>query len=276
VAPVVSNIRSMVRQLDIQTPQVAIQTKIMFVNRSNLEELGIVYDLRDRGVSQLDRVSPGAIPDGSAVLLNGGLVAALGNATDRLTTRSLEAIISVVIRRHTLVAFLDALQQSALSEVQAAPMITTLDNQEAEIWVGQRTPIRVIDTGTGVGDVTGAPRATAQLVETGIRLRVTPTITGDRRIMMQLHAERSSATPAPGEIGVTFQTQQGTTRLMVSDGETAVIGGLTVTERFTRHSGIPLLMDIPVLGALFRTTRTEEQKRDLLIMVTPNIVEDRV
>jgi type IV pilus assembly protein PilQ len=154
--------------------------------------------------------------------------------------------------------------------------ITTLDNQPAEIWVGERTPLRVVDLGSrdGAGETTSAARATAQLVETGIRLRVTPTITADRRIMMRLHAERSSAQLAATDIGVVFQQQQGTTQLLVRDGETAVIGGLTVTERTESRAGIPILMDIPLLGALFRTTRGREQKRDLLIMVTPRIVED--
>jgi type IV pilus assembly protein PilQ len=288
VESAVNNIRSMVRQLDIQTPQVAIQAKIIFVNRSSVEELGVTYDLKDRPLNdppgnafnrlvQLpDPRNPGEYlnPETNVVQLGGSSIAALGNANARVTGPSLETIMSLVIGRFTLVAFLDALQRSELSDVQAAPLITTLDNQEAEIWVGERTPIRVVDTGTGGAGATG-PRATAQLVETGIRLRVTPTITGDRRVLLQLHAERSSAVPAAGEIGVVFQTQQGSTRLMVNDGETAVIGGLTVTETFTRRTGIPVLMDIPVLGALFRTTQSQEQKRDLLIMVTPHIVEER-
>jgi type IV pilus assembly protein PilQ len=161
--------------------------------------------------------------------------------------------------------------------VQAAPTITTLDNQEAEIWVGERTPIRVVDVGRvpAARAGAGAARATAELVETGIRLRVTPHITADRRILMQLHAERSSAQLAATDIGVIFQQQQGTTRLMVEDGETAVIGGLTVTEVGRTRAGIPFLMDLPGIGRLFRTERTREQKRDLLIMVTPHIVDDR-
>ena len=111
-------------------------------------------------------------------------------------------------------------------------------------------------------------------METGIRLRVTPHITADRRILMQMHAERSSAQPAAGDIGVVFQTQQGQTRVMVDDGETAVIGGLTVTEVTNVRTGIPYLMQIPYVGRLFRTERSREQKRDLLIMVTPHIVDD--
>jgi type IV pilus assembly protein PilQ len=293
VAAAVSNVESLIPQLDIRTPQVAIQTKIIFVNRSDVEELGVTYDLKDSRGNSLNRLVgvperavdtgelTGQLTRDNLVLLGGNSIAALGNATTRVVGPSLETIMSLVLGRYTLITFLDALQTAQLSDVQAAPLITTLDNQEAEIWVGERTPIRVVDLGGGAGGGgggggggAGLPRASAELVETGIRLRVTPTITADRRVLMQLHAERSAAVAAAGDIGVSFQTQQGDTRLMVRDGETAVIGGLTVTEVTNTRAGIPFLMDIPYVGALFRTSRKQEQKRDLLIMVTPHIVEE--
>jgi type IV pilus assembly protein PilQ len=287
VESVVNTVGSMVSQLDIQTPQVSIQAKIIFVNRTDVEELGVVYDLKDSRGNRLNRVvqtedpRTGELTNANIISLGGNSIAALGNATTRVTGPSLETVLSLVLGRHTLVTFLEALQSAELSDVQAAPLITTLDNQEAEIFVGERTPIRVVDLGAQAGSGAGgpggvaAPRATAQLVETGIRLRVTPHITADRRILMQLRAERSSAQLAATDIGVIFQTQEGTTRLLVNDGETAVIGGLTVSELTQTRAGIPFLMDIPYLGALFRTTRSREQKRDLLIMVTPHIVDDR-
>jgi type IV pilus assembly protein PilQ len=294
VAAAVSNVESLIPQLDIRTPQVAIQTKIIFVNRSDVEELGVTYDLKDSRGNSLNRLVgvperdiktgelTGSLTSDNLVLLGGNSIAALGNATTRVVGASLETVMSLVLGRYTLITFLDALQTAQLSDVQAAPLITTLDNQEAEIWVGERTPIRVVDVGGGAGGGGGGgggggasqPRATAELVETGIRLRVTPTITADRRVLMQLHAERSAAVAAAGDIGVSFQTQQGDTRLMVRDGETAVIGGLTVTEVTNTRAGVPFLMDIPFVGALFRTSRKQEQKRDLLIMVTPHIVEE--
>jgi type IV pilus assembly protein PilQ len=188
-------------------------------------------------------------------------------------------VISLVLGRYTLITFLDALQSAELSDVQAAPVVTTTSNHQAEIWVGERTPIRVIDLGgqgqqAAAGAQSAAPRATAQLVETGIRLRVTPQVTSDRRILLTLHAERSSAQAASNEIGVNFLQQQGDTRVMVRDGETAVIGGLTVTEVNVSRAGVPFLMDVPYLGALFRRTRNQEIKRDLLIMVTPHITDE--
>jgi len=247
--------------------------------------VGGSYELKEREGGSLNRLVPIVGPTPGSVLTDDGVlslagpsIAALGNANIRVQQPQLEAVLSLVMGRFTLISFIDALQSQELSDVQAAPLITTLDNQEAEIWVGERTPIRVVDIGTAgaTGAGVSAPRATAELVETGIRLRVTPHITADRRILMQLHAERSSAQLAATDIGVVFQQQQGTTRLMVEDGQTAVIGGLTVTELITTTAGIPVLMDIPIIGSLFRTTRNREQKRDLLIMVTPRIVEDNV
>jgi type IV pilus assembly protein PilQ len=284
VDAVLADMRTILAQLDVRTPQVSIQARIIFVNRTDVEELGITYDLKDSQGSSLNRLvsvpdpfNPSDFTSTDIISLGGSSIAALGNANIRVQQPQLEAVLSLILGRHTLVAFIDALRSQELSDVQAAPLITTLDNQPAEIWVGERTPIRVVDMGTAgvAGPGVQPPRATAELVETGIRLRVTPTITADRRILMQLHAERSSAQLAATDIGVIFQQQQGTTRLMVRDGETAVIGGLTVTEVAQTRAGIPVLMDLPVIGFLFRTTRSREQKRDLLIMVTPRIVEDR-
>jgi type IV pilus assembly protein PilQ len=281
VPSVVEDVRRLVGQLDIQTPQVAIQAKIVFINRTDAEELGITYDLKDSRGSSLNQLTSvpdpnsatGELTNSNLVSLGGNSIAALGNANSRVQSPSLQVVTSLVLGRYTLVNFLEALQSAQLSDVQASPVVTTLSNREANVWVGERTPIRVVDAGSqGVGSTA---RSTAQLVETGIRLIVTPQVTSDRRVLMQIHAERSAAQAAPGDIGVSFTNQSGDTRVMVADGETAVLGGLTVTEVNTTRIGIPFLMDIPVLGALFRHTSNQEQKRDLLIMVTPHIVDNR-
>jgi len=259
----VNNIAAMVRQLDVRTPQVSISARIVFVTRSALQDVGITYDLRDRTSQDVGPVS-------GIVGLGGRAIIALGSATQVLTDPTLEFLGTLLLGDRSLNAFLQALQERQLTEVESAPVITTADNHEAEVWVGERTPIRVMDAGAP-GQ---AARATAEMVETGTRLRVRPQITADRRVLMEIHAERSFATAAPGEFGVAFGVQQGRTRLMVADGETAVIGGLTEVQVVTTRRGIPILMDIPYLGALFRRSTQAEVKRDLLIMVTPHIVED--
>jgi type IV pilus assembly protein PilQ len=281
VPSVIDDFERLVTQLDVRTPQVAIQAKIVFINRTDAQDLGITYDIKDsRGNSLNDLTSApdpvtGAPTSTSIVSLGGSSIAALGNANSRVSDPALQVLTSLVLGRYTLINFIEALQTAQLSDVQAAPVVTTTSNHEAQIWVGERTPIRVVDLGgANVGTAGTGPRATAQLVETGIRLIVTPQVTNDRRVLLQLHAERSSAAAAAGDIGVQFLQQQGDTRVMVRDGETAVIGGLTVTEVNQTRTGIPFLMDIPFLGALFRNTHSQEQKRDLLIMVTPHIVEE--
>lgn len=281
VPSVLEDFARLVEQLDVRTPQVAIQAKIVFINRTDAEDLGITYDIKDSRGNSLNELT--SVPDpvtgeqtnANIVSLGGSSIAALGNANSRVSDPALQVLTSLVLGRYTLINFIEALQTAQLSDVQAAPVVTTTSNHEAQIWVGERTPIRVVDLGAAnVGTATTGPRATAQLVETGIRLIVTPQVTNDRRVLLQLHAERSSATAAAGDIGVQFLQQQGDTRVMVRDGETAVIGGLTVTEVNQTRTGIPFLMDLPFLGALFRNTHHQEQKRDLLIMVTPHIVEE--
>jgi type IV pilus assembly protein PilQ len=90
---------------------------------------------------------------------------------------------------------------------------------------------------------------------------------------LTIHAERSAADAADSDIGLIFRTQNVDTRVLVRDGETVVMGGLTVTERSEVRSGIPLLMNLPLIGGLFRTTARADIQRDLMILVTPNIVK---
>jgi type II secretory pathway component GspD/PulD (secretin) len=110
--------------------------------------------------------------------------------------------------------------------------------------------------------------------QTGINLRVTPHVTANRQVLMQVHAERSNVRPASVDIGFTFQTQQVESQVLVNDGETIVLGGLTETTLTVTKSGIPFLVDLPIVGRLFGFTSQTEQRRDLIILITPHIVDD--
>jgi type IV pilus assembly protein PilQ len=278
---VLDQIAPIIQQLDVRPVQVTIAATIAFIDRSALEQYGVTYDLKDSQGSAINRmVSAPADPVGNptdltnqtVVLLGGNSVAALANANYRVPSPAIELVTSLVLGRHTLITFLEALQTVSLSDIQAKPVVQTTNHQQAVIQVGQSTPIRVLDAGAAGGLPGGtAPQATVDFRETGIILRVTPHVTGDQ-VRLDMHAERSNALPAPSDIGFVFTTQLANTQVIVRDGETAVIGGLTVTEKSRVHSGIPLLMDLPLIGRLFRNTREEENKRDLLIMVTPHIV----
>ncbi len=292
---------SYVRSIDRRTPQVAIKAKIIFVNRTNLQEMGITYDIgtarqffnsvipRQEVVSQIpiDRNGDG-VPDafrqvtqpviGDRVDLGGNVISAIANANSSISSPALNLIFSAAVGKYSLTPFIQALQESSLADVQAEPTVVTLDNRKAEILVGQEIPIRVLDAGAGAGgSSTGQiniPRATVQLKEVGISLSVTPRITNNRQIMMTIHAENSSASLASSDVGYIFDKQRADNTLMVPDGETAVIGGLTITSVSKSRRGVPFLMDLPYLGRLFSTTRKNEQKRDLVILVSPHILDD--
>ncbi|MEX2157384.1 MAG: AMIN domain-containing protein [Gemmatimonadales bacterium] len=289
-----------VRGLDLRTPQVSIQAKIIFVDRLDVEELGVKYDLGSstqffnrlvqRGDprtaqpvdTDLDGVPDALVPtenfgpNENIVSLGGNSLSAIGNAGQEVVNPALELIFSTAIGNFDLTAFVQALQRVELADVQAEPTITTLDNRQAEILVGDRVPIRVIDVSAQSAGGTGVPRATVQFQQTGINLRVTPHVTANRQILMEVHAERSNVRPAAVDIGFTFQTQQADNQILVNDGETAVIGGLTVTEVTVTKSGIPFLVDLPILGKLFGFTSQRENRRDLLILITPHIIDDLV
>ena len=283
VPRVLEAVEELVEGLDLQTPEISIGARIIFVNRTDLQEFGVAYELKDTRGNQFNVLTPGGVegPGGfqevpqnqSVVSLGGNSIAALGNANQRLTNPSVEFLTSLILGRHTLNSFVEALQSRSLSEVQAAPQVRVLDNQEARILVGERTPIRIIDAGTGVaGDGAAFPQATVQIEETGIVLEVTPHVTAGDLILLELRAERSGIELAPeADVGFIFNTQEANTRVLVEDGETVVIGGLTVTERDDIRAGIPLLMDLPVLGRFFRMTRQQTVQRDLMILVTPQI-----
>lgn len=282
----VERVSEVIPQLDVKTPQVDISATIAFIDRTTLESLGVVYDLKDSRGSQFNRLVAGfedrdgdgvLTPDERTsqdlVLLSGTSVAALGNANFRVATPALELVSTLVLGRHSLVTFLEALQTVSLSDIQAKPVIRTMDHRQASIQVGEETPIRVIDAGGGGVAGGQAPRATVNLRNTGVILEVTPHITGNQ-VLLDMRAERSNVAAATSDVGLIFQTQNATTQVLVDDGETVVIGGLTIIEKTRSRAGIPLLMDLPVIGALFRNETERENKRDLLIMVTPHIVRD--
>jgi type IV pilus assembly protein PilQ len=209
----------------------------------------------------------------NVVDLGGGTVSAIGNADAVIKNSALDLIYSTAIGGFALTTFLSALETSDLADIQAEPVISTLDNRQADILVGEETPVRVIDASAASGN--NAPRANVEMKETGIRLTVTPHVTNNRQILMQLHTERSALQIlAQQDLGFNFPKQKADNQLLVNDGETAVIGGLTVTEVNKSRSGIPLLSGLPIVGRLFSNTTESERRRDLIILVTPRIIDD--
>jgi type IV pilus assembly protein PilQ len=287
----VANMEELVQNLDLQTPQVSIQAKIILVSRTDVMDLGIQYDFGDDqegtffntviarpdptkgfdtnadGIQDaFQPYDPQLIP--AVVTLGGDVVAGVANASQRLPATALDVLFSVALGRFSLTSWLQALESAQLADEQSEPVVTTADNRKAEIWVGDRTPIRVVDVGAQA-----AAAASIQLVETGIRLEVTPHVTANRQVLLDIRAENSSVNVADTDLGVAFGTREATSQILVNDGQTAVIGGLTQTSVTMSKSGIPYLVDLPVIGSLFGVTRRREVRQDLLILVTPHILD---
>ena len=252
-------------------------TGIIFVN--TLEELADreVIEPPATQAFRVNFVDAADLQESIETLLSDrGQVLVSTSVNSRVVNPSIQFLTSLIVGRHTLIGFIEALQSVNLSDVQAAPQITTLDNETARILVGERTPIRVIDA-SGGGAAGGAaagggfPQATVQIEETGIILEVTPHVTAGNIVRMQVRAERSGLQLLDSDLGVNFNVQEAETSMLVEDGETAVIGGLTVTETTETQAGIPLLQDLPLLGRFFRVMREETSQRDLMILVTPQI-----
>jgi type IV pilus assembly protein PilQ len=296
----IQEIADFVRALDIRTPQVAIQAKIILVDRTDINELGVQYDLGSSTQffnklvqrpdpstavavdTDLDGVPDALVPaetfDPTVTIvdLGGNSLSATGNADQQVVNPALNLIFSTALGNFTLTSFLQALQRVELADVQSEPSVTVLDNRPAEVLVGDKVPIRIVDVASNTAGAAGSnvPRATVRFEQTGINLRVTPHVTANRQVLMQVHAERSNVRPASVDIGFTFQTQQVESQVLVNDGETIVLGGLTETTLTVTKSGIPFLVDLPIVGRLFGFTSQTEQRRDLIILITPHIVDD--
>ena len=280
----IGEVQDFVKSLDFRTPQVSIQAKIIFVDRTNIEDLGLKYDFG--AIRQgdgpffnklLQRNDPATgDPFGTGVIdLTGDGVAGIANADATITGAALNLVWTTTLGGFRFSSFLSALQSVDLADVQAEPSITTVDNRQANIVVGEEVPVRVIDFGSNTGGTGAQPKATISFRETGIKLNVTPHVTNNRQILMQVSAERSNVRLLSQlDAGFSIQKQAAQNQLLVNDGETAVIGGLTVTTVTKNRQGIPLLVDLPIIGKLFGFSHTQEQRQDLIILITPRIIDD--
>jgi len=239
---------SMIRSLDTRTPQVEIVARLVDVDHSASRSLGINWnlanlDLFDAGANEEVHITPDPIT-GPAGTVKFGTVKGFGS----------------------LDATLNALEAANKANIISNPRITTVNNREATVIVGQQIPLIVQDF---------AGNAVTQLTTIGIKLSVTPHINVGNKITMDVHPEVSDlSSQATVAGGIIINTTQADTRVMVNDGETAVIGGLIRSNESDNNRGVPVLMDIPVIGHLFRTSTKVRQKRELLIFLTPKIIGD--
>jgi type IV pilus assembly protein PilQ len=277
----IESIQAFVKNLDIKTQMISIQAKLVFVDRTNLSQLGVKYDVGTANQffnSVIQRTDPTTgqpfAPNVNVVNLGGNSVSAVSNADAVVSNSALDLIFSTAIGGFSISSFLSALEQVELTDVEAQPLLHTLDNRQASLISGEQTPVRVIDA-SSLG--TGAPRANVSFKETGIKLIATPHVTADRHIVLDLEVERSSIQPlAAADLGFNIPIQHSQNKMLVNDGEVAVIAGLTVTTVTKTRQGVPFLSGLPFIGNLFAVSSNSEQRQDLIILVTPRILDDPI
>ncbi len=247
----IERVKELVNILDKETDQIKISTRLLEIESGKLSELGINWSIISRkGADLLGGAKPEASFDQKANKVSD----AIGTFTyaTAQTDFDLEATIS-------------ALVSSNKGKIVAHPEITTVDNKEAFIQMGQKIPIKEFDQSGNV---------VITFAEVGTILRVTPHITSENRVLLKLKPERSSYTFDAN--GVIINTNNAETNVVVENGQTAVIGGLTTQEEIKNHTGLPILKDIPLIGYLFRYTKTQVTNHDLVIFVTPTIVTEQM
>lgn len=280
----IPGIRDFVTGLDIRPPQIAIQAKIIFVDRTDVEQLGFKYDLAtgnqfyNKVLQRGDPKKDGEpyLPGINVVDLGGNAISAIANADAFIASSALDLTYSIALGGFSLTSFLSALERVDLTDVQTEPVITTKDNKKASLLVGEEIPLRVVDASSLGGGAGQQPRATVQFKEVGIKLNVTPHVTNNRQVVLNIETERSAVkTLSAADLGFSIDKQHTQNEILVADGETAVIGGLTVTTVTRSKTGIPLLSSLPLIGSLFSFTSNTENRKDLIILVTPRIVDDQ-
>ena len=236
-----------IAQLDKPAQQIKISTQILELSTKDVKELGIDWTARGTYTTESGRSYP------QLGHMNG----------DRVADYAGRYQITALQHGWSVDAFVEAMVNSNKGKIVAHPEITTVDNKEAKIQLGQKIPVKQFDE---------AGNVVIKFEEVGTILVVTPHITAENQIIMHLKPERSTYEFDPN--GVIINTSNAETHVIVANGQTAVIGGLTTEDEVDVEIGVPLLKDIPFLGRLFKYTNNRVESRDLVIFVTPTIVDE--
>jgi general secretion pathway protein D len=276
-----AKIMPVVKQLDIMPLQVLIEATIAQVNLGDTLKYGIQWYLSTHrmGIGSTGN-SPTQDADASSVagkLSNAAQVAGLAAATGGL---------SAIYSSGSIKALLAA--QAGLGNVKviSSPSLMVLNNQEAKINVGDQVPIQtsslqnaIAGSGTDSGSNNNgfAQANQIQYKDTGVILEVTPRVNSSGMVLLDLSQEVSK--PVETLTGVTssptIQKEKIESTIAVKDGETLALGGLIQTTNTYNKSGIPFLHELPLIGPLFGTTQNDEQRTELVILLTPKVVKTK-
>jgi type II secretory pathway component GspD/PulD (secretin) len=272
----IDSIVNYARSFDQRPKQVNIKAQIISINRTNTSQLGVSYDLGSPNTffnTLAPRTTSGPQTE-FQVTLGGDAFAGVANADRRFAAdAAINLLYNTTIGGFSLSSFLDALAQEELSDIQAVPSVNTVDRKPAELFVGSTISF-LLTPPTAAGAIQAAVPQIATL-DVGIRLNVVPAISANRTIRLSISAVQSSLLSIT-VAGPNISNRNVTNEVIVQDGETAVITGLTQKQISKTRRGIPMLMNLPLLGRLFAENESIETTDDLLILITAHILDDPV
>ncbi len=269
----VEEIRRILDQLDIRRTQVLIEAAIVEITDDLREELGIQFGAGDASTTAgLAATSLTTADINLTTVLTG-----LGSANTGMLSEGFTAALG---GRGGFTALIKALSTNSRANLLSTPSITTVDNQEARILVGQNVPFR---TGSYTTDASGAtnPFTTIERKDIGITLKVTPQINAGQQITLKVEQEVSSiqedTVTAVATAAADLITNKRTiaTTILADNQETVVLGGLIRDDKTTSQSKVPVLGDIPVLGRLFQSEKEISVKRNLLVFLRPTVLTSK-
>ncbi|UCE24543.1 MAG: hypothetical protein JSU74_00390 [Candidatus Zixiibacteriota bacterium] len=240
------NLLDYIAELDKPARQIKISARLLELFTTDAEELGINWSASGTYTTESGLAYPQEVN-----------VNALRNSDNAVQYK-----VTALQHGWTADAVVEAIVQNDKGRIIAHPEITTIDNKEAKIQMGQKIPVKQFDE---------AGNVVIKFEEVGTILLVTPHLTSADQILMELAPERSTYQFDPN--GVIINTSNAKTNVIVNNGQTAVIGGLTTEDEVETEIGVPILKDIPLIGNLFKYTNKRIESRDLIIFVTPTIVD---
>lgn len=260
-----------IRQLDIRRAQVLVEAVIAEVSYDRAKELGVQWafanENRGVGVINFARGSGGILnlAAGISGFLDGDITTP-PSLSDGATLGGVGTIGSTQIG-----LLINALQGDSSSNILSTPSLLTLDNEEAEIVVGQNVPFIV---GRSVEN-SGQAFDTIQREDVGIKLRIRPQINEGNAVRLEIAQEVSQIAPgASGAADLITNKRSLNTHVMVDDNQLIVLGGLIDDQMVETRDKVPLLGDVPGLGRLFRYDTASVEKRNLMVFLRPVIVRD--
>lgn len=281
--PFIDKIRNMVDLLDVQVKQVMVEARIVRATTDFTKEMGVKWGILSQGITNNNHLLVGG-SDTTLWDLRDPQESDLGGFTyDIQRPDNLNVDLGVTSQGASRIAFglislsdfmldleLSALQADGYGEVISTPKVLTADKQKATVASGSQIPYQSSEGG-GANAV-----STTEFIDATLSLDVTPSITPDGKVQMELNITSDSpGTPTPtGQL--TINKNQINTNVLVDNGETVVLGGIFEQETRNAQTKVPFLGDLPYLGRLFRKDVKADNKRELLIFVTPRIVNDSV